>query len=60
VVGGRFVTVADNAVGVGGGFVGAEPVMSGIGGATVGDDVGIGADVQATTKAATRLSTIIR
>jgi hypothetical protein len=67
VVGGGFVAVAGNTVGVGGtvvgatvggGFVGAETVTVGIGGTAVGDDVGVGADLQAVTKTTARMSTM--
>ena len=66
-VGGEFVALTGNTVGVGdtvvgategGGFVGAETVTVGIGGTAVGGDVGVGADVQAATRTAARMSTI--
>ena len=66
-VGGGSVAVADGAVGVGGtvvgvtvggGFAGAETVTVGIGGTAVGGDVGVGADVQAATRTAARMSMI--
>ena len=68
-VGGGFVAVAGNTVGVGGtlvgatvggGFVGAEKVTVGVGGTAVGigDGVGVGADPQAATRVAARMSTI--
>jgi len=44
---------------VSGGFVGAETVTVGIGGTAVGGDVGVGADLQAATRATARMSTII-
>ena len=58
VVGKGFVAEAYSAT-VGGGFVGAETVAIGVGGAAVGDDAGVGADVQAATKTTARMSTII-
>ena len=70
-VGDGFVAVAGNTVGiggtvvgatVGGGFVGAEIVTVGVGGTGVGigDGMGVGADPQAATRAAARMSTVIR
>ena len=68
-VGGGFVAVADNAVGVGGTVVcvtgGGEwvGVAVGVGGTVVairvGDGVDVGMDAQAATRAATKMSTII-
>jgi len=68
VVGGGFVAVAGNVVGVGsmmvgvtvgGRFVGVATVTIGVGGTAVGDDVGVGAAPQAATDAVTRMSTMI-
>ena len=67
-VGGGFVAVAGNTVGVGstvvgatvgGGLVGAETVTVGVGGTAVGGDVGVGADVQAVTRTTARMSAMI-
>ena len=71
VVGDGFVAVADNAVGVGGTvvgvavggeFVGVADNAVGVGGTGVGigDGMGVGADPQAATRAAARMSTVIR
>jgi len=74
VVGGGFVAVADNAVGVGGTVVGvsvggewvgvavavaAVAVGGTVVGIGVGDGVDLGPDAQAATKTATRMSTVI-
>ena len=70
-VGDGFVAVAGNAVGVGatvvgmtvgGELVGVADTAAGIGGTVVGigDGVGVGADPQAATTVATRMSTNTR